>query len=156
MRGERDTKARAAFLAALEDGASVAAAARAAGVKRQTPYQWAQRGDSEVGQALEAARARGGRGQRTDLLRASEPESVAAVPPEEASELRRLAVDRLRRVLEDDHQETKDHIAAARVALSVVVPRPSPAAPAPAAPERKAEAPARSTAELLKMLAGGA
>ena len=149
MRGQRDQAARSAFLAALRGGATVTAAAKVARVSRKTPYQWVERHDAEVKAALEEAAARGGRGRRTDLVEPTH-EPPGAVPPEDAAELRRLAVDRLRKVLGDDNQEAKDHIAAARVALSVVVPRPTKAVPAE--PGRKPETSKQTTADLIKML----
>ena len=57
-KGQRNAGARRTVLAALKRGATVAAAAREAGVSRRTPYQWAYRGDTEMAAALKARRDR--------------------------------------------------------------------------------------------------
>lgn len=59
MKGERDEEARRKVLEVLAAGGSVTAAAKAAGIARQTPYQWADRKDEEMRLALAAAKRRG-------------------------------------------------------------------------------------------------
>lgn len=117
---ERDVAGREAFLAALSGGASVTAACRAAGINRSTPYQWLRRGgDAELEAALEAARARGGRGRR----------APPAPPDAGAEDLRAVALRELRRVLEGKETEDGVRVQAARLALAVTAPpKPTPAA----------------------------
>lgn len=91
MKGERDEVARSAVLAALAAGASVTAAARAGGVARQTPYQWADRGDEEMREALEAA-------TRKKLPGGGDPTKL--------HEDERLALETLRAVAQGERDES--------------------------------------------------
>lgn len=105
---DRDQAARRCFIDGLAAGLDVQAAARAAGIARQTPYQWAKRGDVEVDRALEARGALGGRGR-------SRAAAILAMDHPAAME----ALEALRRVLADDSAPASVHIFAAKVALDV-------------------------------------
>ena len=98
MKGERDERARAVVLAALASGQNVTAAARAAGVARQTPYQWADRGDLEMRDAIAAAK----RGRPADAPPPIAGAPAAAAPPVRAKlhKDERLALETLRAVAE--------------------------------------------------------
>jgi hypothetical protein len=72
---EVDGQARAKLLEALRAGGSVSAAAEASGYTRQHVYRLAGT-DQEVGAALEAAKARPGRGRRRTVPGGAEPEGV--------------------------------------------------------------------------------
>lgn len=102
MKGERDEAARAKVLAALGRGESVTAAAKAGGVARQTPYQWADRGDLEMRDALAAAKRGGGpRPADRDQERAPGPPAPSAPAPAVRQKLHkdeRLALEALREV----------------------------------------------------------
>lgn len=149
MRGERDEVARRKVLEGLRRGLSVAAAARAAGVARQTVYQWRDRGDEEMGRALAS------RGSP-----ASDPPTPAAPPARQrAHKDERLALRALREIAEGGDSEMCRVVAAKalldhrRKLREAATPKPGAAAPPgdPAAPR-----PGRSPAELLRLLSGGA
>ena len=126
---DRDLAARARFLAALEGGATVSAAARAAGVNRATPYQWAKRGDPELAAAIEQARLRGGRGRRRGAPKGP-PGRVAASGPAagapEPGDRRERALAVLDQLASDPTVAARDRISAAR-ALAALPGVPSPA-----------------------------
>jgi hypothetical protein len=135
MRGVRDEKARGTVLEALAAGLGPSEAARRAGIGRRTVYTWAERGDDELRQALEAAAARGGRGRRR---RPAVGEPGAA--PEDQADLE-LALGVLRAIAEDPDQPGAARVAAARALIAASgAPATSAGAPplapvAPAAPE---------------------
>ena len=79
MRGERDIKARARFLAELRGGATVSAAAKAAGLSRQAPYNWVKRGDAEVAEAM---RNRGVKRVADQVQRRPKPPETPPAAPE--------------------------------------------------------------------------
>lgn len=134
MRGERDEAARAAVLAALRAGAAVTTAARGAGLARQTPYQWARRGDEEMREALEQARARGGRGRRRSAPREPRPAPAVGSEPRPAaagdSDRRERALAVLEQLMLDVPLPARDRIAAAGRLMAGL-----PSAPAPVLPE---------------------
>lgn len=113
MKGERDERARQVVLRALGRGESVTAAARAAGVARTTPYQWADRGDLEMRDALASAK-RGG-GGRPPAASPAPPEAPAPRARPKLHKDERLALDALRGVAEEDDPPKG---AAARVAAA--------------------------------------
>lgn len=125
---DRDQVARKRVIDALNAGASVAAAARAGKVTRDTVYKWERRGgDEDLVRALEVARASGGRGRKPTPQPDATPVDAAT-----AAALRGLALGRLEKILRDDKAEASTHVAAAKVALGVTTPRPGAvAAPAP-------------------------
>jgi transposase-like protein len=135
MRGERDEIARARVLEALRSGKSVTAAAKAGGVARQTPYQWADRGDAEMQAALEA-RAR----LRSDDEPAT-PSAQAVAPPARGRlhKDERLALKALREVARGSDSDMC-RVGAAKALLdyrrklresAAAKPSAPPAAPAP-------------------------
>lgn len=138
---DRDLAARARFLAALEGGQTVSAAARAAGVNRATPYQWAKRGDPELAAAIEQARLRGGRGRRRGAPKGP-PGRVAASGPAagapEPGDRRERALAVLDQLARDPAVAARDRIAAAAKLVSSlpagVVTAATPAAAAPETP----------------------
>lgn len=107
MRGERDEAARDRVAEELRAGASVGAAARAAGVHRQAVYRWVERGDQELGDLLRATRAgRQAASGGPRLPAPGLPAPAQALPaPGSAQELTDAEVARLRlvglRVLEE-------------------------------------------------------
>ena len=138
---DRDLAARARFLAALEGGATVTAAAKSAGLSRQTVYAWRSRGgDPELAAALEAARLRGGRGRRRGApggppvpVAASAP--TAGAPEPGARRERALAV--LDQLASDPTVAARDRISAAAKLVSslpAVAVTPAPAVAAPETP----------------------
>lgn len=145
---EHDAVARQRFLEAMRGGASVTAAARTAGVARQTPYGWSEK-DADVAAALEGAKGRGGRGR---------PRGPAADPG--ADDLRGLALGQLRLMLENKATEDRDKVAAARVILTATTPpKVTPAAPAASAEvDERTEARERAAADgrafILKIKSG--
>lgn len=105
MKGERDEAARAKVLAALGRGESVTAAAKAGGVARQTPYQWADRGDLEMRDALAAAKR--GVGPRPADREAGPPAPETPAPPvrQKLHKDEKLALDALREVADGGESE---------------------------------------------------
>lgn len=164
MRGERDERARAKVLEVLAAGGSVTAAAKAAGVARQTPYQWADRGDDEMRDALAGSKRRGrgeGKGDGPGAPRAA----PARREKPHADEL--LALDALREVARGERDgegcSPGAHVNAAKALLEHHRKRREAAAPkvGAGAPPRAGESdpkakPKRSRAELLKFITGGA
>lgn len=150
MKGERDEVARRKVLEGLGRGLSVAAAARAAGVARQTVYQWRDRGDEEMGRALAS------RGSPAS----DPPTPPAAAPParQRAHKDERLALRALREIAEGGDSEMCRVVAAKalldhrRKLREAATPKPGAAAP----PGGPAPRPGRSPAELLRLLSGGA
>lgn len=116
MKGERDERARAKVLAELAAGRSVTAAAKAAGVARTTPYQWADRGDDQMREALESAR----KGRPVEGT-PSVPCPQGPPSPKRLHKDERLAIQTLRAVArgERDGKECAPgaHVAAARALL---------------------------------------
>ena len=128
---DRDLAARARFLAALEGGATVTAAAKSAGLSRQTVYAWRSRGgDPELAAAIEQARLRGGRGRRRGAPKGP-PGRVAASGPAagapEPGDRRERALAVLDQLASDPTVAARDRISAAR-ALAALPGVPSPAA----------------------------
>lgn len=133
MRGERDERARAKVLEALGAGATVTAAARAAGVARQTPYQWADRGDTEMEGALAAAKARG----RGTPVTEGEPARRAPAPRAKPNADESLALEALRTVAGESESDMCRCVAAKalldhhRKAREAAAPKPGAGAPRP-------------------------
>jgi transposase-like protein len=165
MKGERDERARAKVLEVLASGGSVTAAAKAAGVARQTPYQWADRGDTEMADALAASKQRGrgeGKGDGPGAPRAAPARREKPHPDEN------LALDTLREVARGNRDgegcSPGAHVQAAKALLEHHRKRREEAKPkvGAGAPPRTGEAaadpakPKRSKADLLKLITGGA
>lgn len=121
MRGERDEGARDLVLAELRRGASVVAAARAAGVHRQAVYRWAERGDQEVAAALGITRGERYRHRATSRTAAEPPppltaelERPAGLSDELVARLRSFGLDVLAGIAADATERGSARVAAAR------------------------------------------
>ena len=143
------------MIEALTAGESVSSASRLAEVARQTIYQWRDRGDPEIAAALERAADLRAGGPVAAALAQAAPGSVSAVlsPDDE------LALEGLRAVLKDPENEPgSTRVAAARALLDHghkmrIAAKAGPGAPASTAGPPVAK---QSTAELLRVLSGGA
>lgn len=163
MKGERDERARALVLEALAQGRSVTAAAKAAGVARTTPYQWAERGDDQMREALE----RRGKPTEGPSPPPDTPAPAPAEPPKARKRLHKHEREAIRHLLavargERDGEKAAPgaHVAAAKALLehyekrrASSVPKVGPGAPAP---EGVVGKPRRSREELLRLIRGGA